>query len=272
MPGPDAGKAVDSVIRLFAGPGLAGTRAAVRLWPAPPGTDEVARFVSTAADAEAACAAWPDGDGLQVRCFNGGIAIEFCGHGLLASACAHTRQGPMPAWLETGSRRFGVSREDDLWWLHCSRLPITAADPAVVAGWFNQPPEAAATAGGDSGYWILHWPDGFALAELEPRLDLIAGETKRAVIATCRAPTGDPCDIRLRYFAPRYGNDEDSVTGSACAVVAGYWQQPSLTVHQCSPRGGLVQVRIEGDRVAVGGHISGQVVTEEVADEPDSTD
>lgn len=276
MPGPDlAGSAVDSEVRLFTGPGLAGTRAGVRLWPASPGAGEVERFVAVATGPEAVCAAWPDGDGLQVRCFNAGVAIEFCGHGLLASACARARSGPVPAWLETGARRFGVTRDGDLWWLHCSRLPARAADPAVAAGWFDRRPEAAATVGDDRGYWILRWPEGFALSELRPRLERMARETTRAVIAICKAPATDPCDIRLRYFAPRYGNDEDSVTGSACAVVAGYWQQSVLTVHQCSPRGGLVHVRVEGDRVSIGGHIDDpipwQAVAEEVTDDRDST-
>ncbi|MEL7217083.1 MAG: PhzF family phenazine biosynthesis protein, partial [Pseudomonadota bacterium] len=55
--------------------------------------------------------------------------------------------------------------------------------------------------------------------------------------------------------------DEDSVTGSAHAVLAPYWSerlgQSEMTAHQASARGGDLTLRLEGERV----WISGQCTT-----------
>jgi predicted PhzF superfamily epimerase YddE/YHI9 len=57
------------------------------------------------------------------------------------------------------------------------------------------------------------------------------------------------------------------VTGSAHCTLAPFWAgqlgRPSLTGYQASPRGGTVRVRVEGERVLLGGHavtvLSGQL-------------
>lgn len=64
--------------------------------------------------------------------------------------------------------------------------------------------------------------------------------------------------VRSRFFAPGAGIPEDPVTGSAHCGLAPYWasrlgkQEP--VGYQASARGGTVQVRLEGDRVHLGGH------------------
>jgi predicted PhzF superfamily epimerase YddE/YHI9 len=51
--------------------------------------------------------------------------------------------------------------------------------------------------------------------------------------------------------------DEDPVTGSAHAALAPYWgarlRKAELTGYQASARGGIVRVRLSGDRVILGG-------------------
>jgi predicted PhzF superfamily epimerase YddE/YHI9 len=53
------------------------------------------------------------------------------------------------------------------------------------------------------------------------------------------------------------GVDEDPVTGSAHCCLAPYWanalDKTELTAFQASPRGGIVQMRVLGDRVVLGG-------------------
>ena len=71
-----------------------------------------------------------------------------------------------------------------------------------------------------------------------------------------------------RYFAPAAGIDEDPVTGSAHSVLGPFWAgrlgRDELTGFQASARGGLVQVRTDGDRVRLGGRavtvLRGQLV------------
>ena len=82
----------------------------------------------------------------------------------------------------------------------------------------------------------------------------------RGIIATARSD--DPkYDFISRFFGPNVGIDEDPVTGSAHCALAPYWSaklgKTTMTGFQASPRGGVVGVRVNGDRVI----LSGQAVT-----------
>lgn len=72
----------------------------------------------------------------------------------------------------------------------------------------------------------------------------------------CTAP-GDTTDVVSRVFVPGGGVDEDSVTGSAHAVLTPFWSarlgRDSFTAHQASARGGDLTCRLDGDRVWLGG-------------------
>ena len=67
-------------------------------------------------------------------------------------------------------------------------------------------------------------------------------------------------DYVLRFFGPRVGIPEDMVTGTAHCALAPFWRdkftdgRTTFTTFQASPRGGFVNVRIEGDRVMIGGN------------------
>ena len=72
--------------------------------------------------------------------------------------------------------------------------------------------------------------------------------------ARCERPG---IDFVSRYFTPRWGINEDPVTGSAHCILGPYWGQKLakdfMTGHQVSARGGIVKVRLSGDRTYVGG-------------------
>jgi predicted PhzF superfamily epimerase YddE/YHI9 len=68
-------------------------------------------------------------------------------------------------------------------------------------------------------------------------------------------------DFVSRFFAPAFGVNEDPVTGSAHAALGPYWQgrigKDALLAYQASARGGVVRVRVAGERV----RLAGQAVT-----------
>jgi PhzF family phenazine biosynthesis protein len=68
---------------------------------------------------------------------------------------------------------------------------------------------------------------------------------------------GAATDIVSRVFVPGGGVDEDSVTGSAHAVLTPYWAKrlgrDSFTAHQASTRGGDLTLRLDGDKAWLGG-------------------
>jgi len=76
------------------------------------------------------------------------------------------------------------------------------------------------------------------------------------VIVTSRASTPG-FDFVSRFFAPGSGITEDPVTGSSHCALGPYWAtrlgKTELVAYQASPRGGVVRVRLAGDRVKLGG-------------------
>ena len=79
----------------------------------------------------------------------------------------------------------------------------------------------------------------------------------RGVIVTSRADGKTKYDFVSRFFAPQSGVPEDPVTGSAHCALAPYWSaklgKKELIAYQASARGGELRLRLEGDRVKLGG-------------------
>jgi predicted PhzF superfamily epimerase YddE/YHI9 len=76
------------------------------------------------------------------------------------------------------------------------------------------------------------------------------------------APSDVPeYDFLSRFFAPAECVNEDPVTGSAHCALAPFWAERlgknEMTAFQASPRGGVVKVKLVGDRVL----LRGQAVT-----------
>jgi PhzF family phenazine biosynthesis protein len=98
--------------------------------------------------------------------------------------------------------------------------------------------------------------------QLAPDFQALAGIDARGVIVTAAA--GDrtrrahpEVDFVSRFFAPAVGVDEDPVTGSAHCTLGPWWSsrlgRSDLTGRQVSARGGMVGVRVRGDRVTLRG-------------------
>jgi len=76
------------------------------------------------------------------------------------------------------------------------------------------------------------------------------------------SPSSSPgFDFVSRFFAPGSGIDEDPVTGSSHCALAPYWGErlgkSEMVGYQTSARGGVVRVRLDGDRVK----LAGQAIT-----------
>lgn len=208
-------------------------------------------------ESEVLCWVWPHNQRLHIRCHHHGQPIRFCGHGLLASVyawrCYHLDEA-FPLNILSEGNHYTATYDGGIW-LHCARLRCQRTD-TFPDHWFDTAPEQAAQVGGDSGYWIFRWPEGTDLKKIGPRLDTIARETRRGVIATS-ATNVSGSDVALRYFAPAYGQQEDSATGSAAVVLADYWGQPSLRLEQHSASGGFLRTRLSATSVALSGAMRG---------------
>jgi PhzF family phenazine biosynthesis protein len=96
--------------------------------------------------------------------------------------------------------------------------------------------------------------------ELKPDFHKLANFSVRGVIVTAQASTPG-YDFVSRFFAPETGVLEDPVTGSAHCCLGPFWRnrlkKDELTAYQASPRGGVVGMRVSGQRV----FLRGQAVT-----------
>ena len=81
----------------------------------------------------------------------------------------------------------------------------------------------------------------------------------RGVIVTAKGDVDGDADFVSRFFAPRFGIDEDPVTGSAHCALGPYWAaklgKERLKGHQLSSRGGEVGIIVGTQNVSLIGEV-----------------
>jgi predicted PhzF superfamily epimerase YddE/YHI9 len=130
--------------------------------------------------------------------------------------------------------------------------PVAEALPALPGGVPN--PRWTGVAGDD---WLVELASAADVVDLQPDLEAVAALGRRAFVVTARAAAGDEADVVSRVFGPNVGIAEDPVTGSAHCALAAYWAprlgRQELVGYQASARGGTVRMRLDGERVVLGG-------------------
>lgn len=198
----------------------------------------------------------------RLRWFTPTVEVDLCGHATLASAHilweeGHLRSGE-PARFLTGSGLLTAERRDD--WIELDFPAVPAS--AVVA-----PFDVAALLGAVPRFlgknrldFLAELESEDAVRRLRPDLSQMQQLPVRGFIVTARATTPG-YDFVSRFFAPGAGVPEDPATGSAHCCLAPYWAErldkSEMLGYQASARGGIIGVRIAGDRVI----LRGQAVT-----------
>jgi PhzF family phenazine biosynthesis protein len=204
----------------------------------------------------------PENGGFRLRWLTPAIEVDLCGHATLASAHVLWEDGH----LNTGAEARFHTRSG---LLTCVRNGgwIEMNLPAKHAELASAPAQLSAAMGADLIWvgrnqfdYLVEVADEATLRALKPNHHLLRELPVRGVIATARSRNPD-YDFVSRFFAPGSGIDEDPVTGSAHSALAPFWGarlgKKEMTGFQASARGGIVRVRLEGDRVCM----SGQAVT-----------
>lgn len=197
-------------------------------------------------------------DGFSLRWFTPAVEVDLCGHATLASAHILWEKG----YLDPGAQarfqtRSGLltAKRGDGW--------IDLDFPALSLERAEAPPELIAALGvvaiaaGKSRFDYLVETDSEAsVRSARPDHSALRKLPVRGIILTSRASTPG-FDFVSRFFAPGSGIDEDPVTGSAHCCLGPYWSsrlgKQEFTAYQASARGGVVRVRLEGNRVKLGG-------------------
>ncbi|KAL4588210.1 hypothetical protein LXL04_001092 [Taraxacum kok-saghyz] len=92
-------------------------------------------------------------------------------------------------------------------------------------------------------------PSAKEVVEFEPQLDKMKKAPGRGILITGCAPNGSGLDFYSRFFSPKYGIDEDPVTGSAHCALAAYWTEKlekcDFIAYQASPRSGILDIHLD---------------------------
>jgi predicted PhzF superfamily epimerase YddE/YHI9 len=201
----------------------------------------------------------PRDDGYDLRWLTPAVEVDLCGHATLASAHVLWEDGHLPegrqARFHTRSGLLTADRRGE--WIEMDF-------PAKVAVAEQPPPhllpalgvEAVRCVARNAFDYLVEVDSEKTVRTMAPDFGALRKLAVRGVIVTAVAKPGE-FDFVSRFFAPGAGIDEDPVTGSAHAALGPYWAarlgKCDFTAFQASARGGVVKVRLQGDRVILGG-------------------
>ncbi|MFC3116650.1 PhzF family phenazine biosynthesis protein [Cellvibrio fontiphilus] len=195
----------------------------------------------------------------NLRWFTPQVEVSLCGHATLAAAHAlwqHAGETAATLNFHTASGLLSATRMGDEIQLNFpADIPQPIAQvPAALVQLLSKQPEWFGQ-GRDDVIAVLDSAE--AVRCFVPDADLIASFTTRGLILTAPGDAGSGLDMVSRFFAPKVGIHEDPVTGSAHCLLACYWGnrlgKTHLRAYQTSPRGGLLTLDWQGERVLLSG-------------------
>jgi PhzF family phenazine biosynthesis protein len=197
-------------------------------------------------------------DGYGLRWFTPQVEVSLCGHATLATAHALWSTGIHP---QGDQIRFNTLSGI----LVCQQTTgvIEMDFPATPVQEVDPPAQLLTALGVTATYVGKTQFDHLVVVEnaetvraLSPDFRQLKNVPTRGVIVTSRSDESH-YDFISRFFAPAAGIDEDPVTGSAHCCLGLFWSKvldkTTMLAYQASVRGGTVQVRVQGDRVILGG-------------------
>lgn len=201
----------------------------------------------------------PEGEGFRLRWFTPTTEVDLCGHATLATAHVLWEAGCLApeetARFQSRSGLLSARRAPDGWIemdFPAKRIESAPAPHGLLAALGVKP----LFVGKNVFDYLVEVEDEATVRQATPDMARLMEIEARGVILTSRA--GAPgCDFVSRFFAPRVGVPEDPVTGSAHTALAPYWagklHTDTLNAYQASARGGRLRLRVEGERVIIGG-------------------
>ena len=199
----------------------------------------------------------PGGE-FHLRWFTPKAEVKLCGHATLASAHLLWERGLLeatsPARLQTLSGLLVAHKRDELITLNFPAKPAVPAEP--VEGLLEALGVDAVYVGRSEFDYLVEVESPKVLRDLKPDFDALRRLAVRGIIVTA-VSDNQRIDFMSRFFAPAVGVDEDPVTGSAHCTLTPYWAaklgKTEFVARQVSARGGVLKLRLNGDRVDLAG-------------------
>lgn len=199
----------------------------------------------------------PDGKGFHLRWFTPVAEVDLCGHATLAAAYVifeHLDFKESAIKLATKSGDLVVEKTQ-----HGLRMdfPAWAVEKASEHHDLTKAIGTKPKAVYRGKYWLAEFETEDEVRMLTPDFKALQSiDDIDFLIIT--APAKDKnIDFVSRFFCPKYGIDEDPVTGSAHCILTPFWSnrlnKKTLNAHQASKRGGYIQCESANDRVKLSG-------------------
>ena len=196
--------------------------------------------------------------GYNLRWFTPAVEVELCGHATLASAHILWETDLLKpgeqARFHTLSGLLTADRRGD--WIEMDFPAKPEVPTEAPAGLIEALGVAVKYVGRSHFDYLVEVESEEIVRTMQPDFTLLGKIPVRGVIVTSRASSGG-YDFVSRFFAPTVGVNEDPVTGSAHCCLSPFWSKrlgrDELVGYQASARGGVVRVRLDGDRVLLGG-------------------
>jgi len=237
---------------------FAGNPAAVCVLPEPR-PDEWLRNVAREMNLSETAFLTPIADGYGLRWLTPEVEVDLCGHATIASAHVLWQDGHLPegcqARFHTRSGLLLADRRGD--WIELDFPAKCCSDAPPPSGMLQAlGVESAPYVGKNAWDYLVEVDSEETLRALSPDHSTLRRIPVRGIVVTARSSSNE-FDFVSRFFAPGSGIDEDPVTGSAHTALGPYWApklgKTEFTAYQASARGGVVKVRLTGDRVILGG-------------------
>ncbi len=203
----------------------------------------------------------PDNGAFNLRWFTPVVEVPLCGHATLATAHILWQEGladrqqvihfnTQSGWLTAAAKDDRIELDFPSMTGYAVQLPqeikeILGVEPLHTIDVFNR--------------FLVEVATEEEVINAKPDFSRLAAHPK--VIITAAARKGSSFDFISRFFAPCIGINEDPVTGSAHCCLGPYWAaklgKQEMLAYQASARGGIIKVRLQGDRTIM----AGQAVT-----------
>jgi len=192
--------------------------------------------------------------GFHIRWFTPVSEVDLCGHATLASAhviFTYLDFEEATIRFESKSGLLTVVQNDGLLVMDFpSQVPSPCKTPDEICMAFQSTPVECLK----SEDYIVVFDSEAEVVSAQPDLGKLSKLDLRGIVITAKS---SQYDFVARFFAPKYGINEDPVTGSAYTQLMPYWSKAlgakKLHAKQVSSRGGEIFCELAGDRVSIAG-------------------
>jgi PhzF family phenazine biosynthesis protein len=197
-------------------------------------------------------------DGFHLRWFTPVAEVDLCGHATLASAHILWETGLLNSkeqarFLTRSGLLMAEMREGQIELNFPAHPDEPASAPPGLLEALGITPQYVGRSKFD---YLIEVNSEESVRKIRPDFTLLKTVPVRGISVTSLA-TSPGYDFISRFFAPRVGVNEDPVTGSVHCTLGPFWSKKlgknEFIAYQASERGGVLRIRVAGDRVYLGG-------------------